>query len=1009
MTKQEADDCYQSLKQHILSSLLLVNYIEVTTLQLKFLQVHKPELMKLHNVQIENTQNSIARLKLEGRKTQVEKSSIVVNRFFSGIVIKSHRCVHQKYLLMWKRCWKSVSETISFNNKDLLVELSTSVSGDSITCEIVIVGEDAIKVQDAMCSAERIDGSVRESVISTDVLGAKIIKEGLSSGKVGFNSNLIFYWEAKGNDIMIVSPYCTQADEIWRAVNAFLASEKEKRKVVKRFFEFKHSFSTKKVHLQWNEVLELAKCNKILNVSAVTNPCGGIEVKGTEAAIKQAEPHFLKYISSLESDITCSKHSVSYLYRPALRSPEFVQLCKDLQSDLPVSLTVQFQPEVLSSASVPGCDVTVEICEGSITLENSDVFINFTDENLTISEEIKDILDETASLRCENYVKHYGHPDVGKAVGFRHDHKVVHAVLPKWFGYRGVNHADEIVSAVTDSLKLASCFNASSVSLPVLSCIDKNFRIDILAEACLSAIHQFCTSSHSIRKIRVILPIDMAKIFQSELIGGKLQEWIIESNCAVQEDHQIKSVEPVWLWKDDDRKFYAYQTEENKILNEKQKTGFSCNLRIGRFKYEINFAAMTQTNKRTKKVREVQCVTGDYVWLFKNDQNKWQRFSPSDSMDIEVMYITKTHNSTTINGQRYTYDFSSMLQLNEDHPYSVTNIKRTAAASITDCEENECQQKSRILIYASPSDRRNVEERLKFCLSMLKATKSVDIPGKMVSSLDKHVKQIQRDYRVEISSSSSIATSSEGPVKYDITGYKENVQTATTAIYQLLATTSSNPVQQTFPKPAEWEPQTDPIELKSVTEGSSEWNKILHRVRETIPGANIKSIDRIQNEFLWEKYCQHKERMSRKGSERVNEKELFHGSSSTAPEEIYKSEEGFDIRFSRQGMWGQGNYFAESAQYSNSYAYKSPSTDQSLYHQLFYGTQDNTRQIFLVKVLTGDSCSSPPDKSLRMPPYKSLISSEKIHYDTVNGMALGSKVYITYSNDKAYPLYLISL
>ena len=44
--------------------------------------------------------------------------------------------------------------------------------------------------------------------------------------------------------------------------------------------------------------------------------------------------------------------------------------------------------------------------------------------------------------------------------------------------------------------------------------------------------------------------------------------------------------------------------------------------------------------------------------------------------------------------------------------------------------------------------------------------------------------------------------------------------------------------------------------------------------------------------------------MSRKGSERVNEMELFHGSSFTAPEEIYKSEEGFDMRFSRQGMWG---------------------------------------------------------------------------------------------------------
>ena len=51
-------------------------------------------------------------------------------------------------------------------------------------------------------------------------------------------------------------------------------------------------------------------------------------------------------------------------------------------------------------------------------------------------------------------------------------------------------------------------------------------------------------------------------------------------------------------------------------------------------------------------------------------------------------------------------------------------------------------------------------------------------------------------------------------------------------------------------------------------------------MRETILSMEVVSIDRIQNEFLWEKYCHHKERMSRKGSERVNEKELFHGSSS---------------------------------------------------------------------------------------------------------------------------------
>ena len=1012
LTKKEADDCYRSLKQHLSSSLKLVNYIEITVPQLKFLQLRKPELIKLHNVQIENVVNSIAQLKLEGKKSQVESSSKAIKKFLNRVVTKSHKCVHHKYLLMWKKCWKSVSDNIISNHKEVFVKLNTSVFNDSITCEIVVVGEAMNKVDDAIYPARRIDGSVRECIMSTDVMGVKIVKEGLSSGKVKLNSNLIFHYEAKGNNIIIVSPYCTQADEVCRTVNTFLTSEKEERKVVKKLFEFKHSFSTKKVLSQWNEVLELAKSNKILCVTAVTDPCGGIEVKGTEAAIKQAEPHFLKYISSLESDISCSKLFVSHLSRPALRSPEFIQLCKELQSDLPVSLTVQLQPEVLSSASVPGCDITVEICEGSIALENSDVFINFTDENLTMSKELKDIIGETAVLRCENYVKQYGHPLVGKAVGLKHVQKVVHAVLPKWFnGYHGENKA--IVSAVTDSLKLVVHFNAASVSLLVLSCVDKKIPFDFLAKSCLSGIHQYCMSSPSVPKIRVILPIDMAKVFQTELLGGTFCEWIKDNDYSELEDTQTstKPVEPVWLWKDDDGKFYAYQTEENTDLNKKRQAGSFCSINIGRFKYIIDFVAMTQTNIRTKKVRQVQCVTGDYLWFFKNELNKWQRFSPSDSMKIEVMYVTKTHNSMIIDGQRFSYDFLSMMQLNEDNPHSVTNIKRIAAASIADSKEIDSQykQKSSIIIFASPKDKRNVEMKLRSCFKTLKTIKCVNIQQTMVPVLEKHIKRIQREYRVEISASSE--SFDDGPVKYNIQGYKECVQEATTAVYQVLATISSTPVQQSFPKPLEWEPQTDPIELKPVSEGSPEWNKILLRVRETMPYAHITSIKRIQNEFLWEKYCQHKERMSRKGSERVNEMELFHGSSSTAPEEIYKSEEGFDMRFSRQGMWGQGNYFAENAQYSSSYAYKNSSIS---HQQLLYGTSsifnviDSTRQIFLVKVLAGDSYSSPSDKTLRMPPYKPSLSFEKIRYDTVNGMAQGSKVYITYSNDKAYPLYLIS-
>ena len=110
-------------------------------------------------------------------------------------------------------------------------------------------------------------------------------------------------------------------------------------------------------------------------------------------------------------------------------------------------------------------------------------------------------------------------------------------------------------------------------------------------------------------------------------------------------------------------------------------------------------------------------------------------------------------------------------------------------------------------------------------------------------------------------------------------------------------------------------------------------------------------------------------------------------------------------------MWGFGNYFAESAQYLCGYVY--PKQDLLPLHSFTcapfrrYGvrTSSSIKQVFLVKVLTGDSYSSPFNNTLRMLPYNPSKSFEKVHYD---GVTSGSKIYITYSNDKAYPLYFIS-
>lgn len=132
----------------------------------------------------------------------------------------------------------------------------------------------------------------------------------------------------------------------------------------------------------------------------------------------------------------------------------------------------------------------------------------------------------------------------------------------------------------------------------------------------------------------------------------------------------------------------------------------------------------------------------------------------------------------------------------------------------------------------------------------------------------------------------------------------------------------------------------------------------------------------------------------------VVEVNAFHGSSATKPSCIYNGEEGFDMRFSNKGYFGIGIYFSETAKYSNNgYYYQGDSAD-------------NTRQLFLAKLLVGETCELPTkDEELRLPPIKTTKSSipfEIERYDSVTSIIKDSRIYIVYSNSRAYPAYLIS-
>lgn len=72
-------------------------------------------------------------------------------------------------------------------------------------------------------------------------------------------------------------------------------------------------------------------------------------------------------------------------------------------------------------------------------------------------------------------------------------------------------------------------------------------------------------------------------------------------------------------------------------------------------------------------------------------------------------------------------------------------------------------------------------------------------------------------------------------------------------------------------------------------------------------------------------------------------------------------------------------------------------------------TSDNKKQMFLAVVVTGDSYDCQPDRNLKVPPERTKKKTNMAieRYDSVTGITNGSRVYIVYENNKAYPLYLI--
>ena len=137
--------------------------------------------------------------------------------------------------------------------------------------------------------------------------------------------------------------------------------------------------------------------------------------------------------------------------------------------------------------------------------------------------------------------------------------------------------------------------------------------------------------------------------------------------------------------------------------------------------------------------------------------------------------------------------------------------------------------------------------------------------------------------------------------------------------------TSFNLMSQILPSREPF-PNGRHYDLNLLDFGSLEFKIIANLFNRTFTQAqaNIESITKLRNTFVQEKFMTEFKLLATKykgkGLTQLV-KLLFHGAKGVSPEMVYESETGLDTRFSRDGNYGQGIYFADNADYSHAYAW----------------------------------------------------------------------------------------
>ncbi|XP_055979999.1 protein mono-ADP-ribosyltransferase PARP12 [Sorex fumeus] len=191
--------------------------------------------------------------------------------------------------------------------------------------------------------------------------------------------------------------------------------------------------------------------------------------------------------------------------------------------------------------------------------------------------------------------------------------------------------------------------------------------------------------------------------------------------------------------------------------------------------------------------------------------------------------------------------------------------------------------------------------------------------------------------------------------------------------------------------PDHWDPSAlpDPGFKKILLNSSSEeYQQIWKLFNQTLPCCSVQKIERVQNLALWEVYQWQKAQMQkRNGDEKVDERQLFHGTSSTYVDAI--CQQNFDWRICglHGTSYGKGSYFARDAAYSHHYC-------KSDLH---------SKTMFVARVLVGEFIRGNP--TFVRPPAREGQSN--LFYDSCVNSVTDPSIFVIFEKHQAYPEYVI--